>query len=41
VMCPYKDRALVTKNYCPLCWELEEIWGEQAVGYKERRERNK
>ena len=30
----YKDKAKYDR--CRLCWELAEIWGEQAVGYKER-----
>ena len=35
----YKNRYKYDR--CRLCWELIEIWGEQAAGYKERIESNK
>ena len=31
----YKSRPKYDR--CRLCWELIEIWGEQAAGYEERR----
>ena len=35
----YKSRCKYDR--CRLCWELEEIWGEQAAGYKERNKTDK
>jgi hypothetical protein len=35
--CVYKYRGDNHHNYCSLCWELIEIWGEQAAGYAERK----
>jgi hypothetical protein len=37
--CHFKNTGIKKYSYCPYCWELEEIWGDKAAGYKERRKK--
>lgn len=34
--CYFRNIGQVKFNYCPLCWENFKMWGDKAVGYKEK-----